>query len=790
MASRKSSGPGPGPGSAPATADRRPNFWKPCAILLDSSHGPILGGKALGVPQSEVNSYLFTYNKTHVEPSMGFYLEFPFNQANEEEGFGLCHRVNNLNHAIVQADMRRIEVRFPREGFSRSIEPVVSDALRSRFPGTKKPLSLVRVSLRDPSLIKVHGFGMPFKGPGHPFEELLNHQGALLQFLRQKKIRIIVAAPSPVLERDWDARSLPLPVAYPYGNIHSWDEVRHATILGSESLEFPPTWSYHDDNAHLAVMIQTQVQDFMWLDGAVDEIASQKFSAYFVEYAQGNTSRYYVIMALSRTLKVEFEHALCHLAKGAFKLDLYDNWEDEAASGQWDAKVVNPQGIDALNAHHLAGREMILLVRRPLLTQAARGSEFKVTTFHDRLAADLALNEQGYERKVNTICLFQPGKQPTNSIGGARDEVDFKMSLHRDLVRGTGFYDTLLGYVPSGPSPEPLGNLSRSLPVINLLGTDQDRVEALVHEVLPQDRARFQTYLSERPLGLGVITPGPGLGNTTALVVGTIGMSCSLGKIYATGPTDEVVNDFAARLDHVDTRATDRMNDGRDEGDRIRYKHVVRGYKIDDEASAFLHLLRCPDDGDKAAPNSFLSGQSEWKMHLSAAYWLLALLRSPSPRVRPLRRDESAALHEMRSRIENDKQLHRLRALASQGIDWIEYEQGAMLSKDRLVSLLEEVVRVADIVCTTPSLSAKEPYSAWKREARGIAVDDAACMSRPDLYCVWGNTLLPCLMAGDDEKLPPAALYSHNRFGQHARISPFIWFKAMGWPVYRLGLSR
>jgi hypothetical protein len=118
------------------------------------------------------------------------------------------------------------------------------------------------------------------------------------------------------------------------------------------------------------------------------------------------------------------------------------------------------------------------------------------------------------------------------------------MSLHRDLVRGTGFYDALLGNVPSGPSLEALGNLGRSLPVINLLGTDKDRIKALMQEALPQDRVRFQTYLSERPIGLGII--GAGVGSTTALAVGTIGMSCSLGKIYATGPTDIAVNDFAA----------------------------------------------------------------------------------------------------------------------------------------------------------------------------------------------------------------------------------------------------
>jgi hypothetical protein len=136
----------------------------------------------------------------------------------------------------------------------------------------------------------------------------------------------------------------------------------------------------------------------MWLDGAVGKIASQKSSAYFVEYAQGNTSKYFVIMALSKTFKNNFEHALCHLAKGAFKLDLYDNWEDEAASGQWDAKIVDPQGIDALNAHHLAEHEMVLLVRRPLRTQAAQGPEFEVITFQSRPAANLALNDKGVDQ--------------------------------------------------------------------------------------------------------------------------------------------------------------------------------------------------------------------------------------------------------------------------------------------------------------------------------------------------------------------------------------------------------
>lgn len=85
-------------------------------------------------------------------------------------------------------------------------------------------------------------------------------------------------------------------------------------------------------------------------------------------------------------------------------------------------------------------------------------------------------------------------------------------------------------------------------------------------------------------------------------------------------------------------------------------------------------------------------------MHLSEIYWLLVLLRPPCPKVYPLRLDDSTALHEMQNQIDSDERLHRLCALAGQGIDWIKYGQGTMVSEDRLVSL-EKVVGAADIVC-------------------------------------------------------------------------------------------
>ena len=47
----------------------------------------------------------------------------------------------------------------------------------------------------------------------------------------------------------------------------------------------------------------------------------------------------------------------------------------------------------------------------------------------------------------------------------------------------------------------------RPLPMVNLLKSDdKEYIEALLEETLPNDCNRFRRYLSEMPLGVGVIT--------------------------------------------------------------------------------------------------------------------------------------------------------------------------------------------------------------------------------------------------------------------------------------------
>lgn len=105
-------------------------------------------------------------------------------------------------------------------------------------------------------------------------------------------------------------------------------------------------------------------------------------------------------------------------------------------------------------------------------------------------------------------------------------------------------------------------------------------------------------------------------------------------------------------------------------------------------------------------------------------------------------------------------------------------------------------MRCADASCTTPSLSCQEPFAGWRKAvSRAVAVDEAANMSRPDLLSVWGNTIMPCVLSGDDKQPPPAVMTIKevdaernflNRFGEDGGISPLAYLKTSGWPVYRL----
>ncbi|KAH7013417.1 hypothetical protein EDB80DRAFT_371496 [Ilyonectria destructans] len=65
------------------------------------------------------------------------------------------------------------------------------------------------------------------------------------------------------------------------------------------------------------------------------------------------------------------------------------------------------------------------------------------------------------------------------------------MGLHRDIIRGTGFYPTLR-LEAKQEFPHFFDHEAPSLPMTNFLKTNDERyIKALMMEALPNDRARF-----------------------------------------------------------------------------------------------------------------------------------------------------------------------------------------------------------------------------------------------------------------------------------------------------------
>lgn len=163
----------------------------------------------------------------------------------------------------------------------------------------------------------------------------------------------------------------------------------------------------------------------------------------------------------------------------------------------------------------------------------------------------------------------------------------------------------------------------------------------------------------------------------------------------------------------------------------------MRGYKPEDEYQAFINLLRDPTLGDKAAPNNWIS-ESNWRLHLSPSFWLLMALESKA--VRELHDDDPQSIHTMRCILRTTAEYGRLYRVARGAMSWEDYENGPIVHRDMINGLFYTLLQSVDILCTTPSLSCQGDFKTRKEEkAKGIAVDEAGNMSRPDLYCVWGQ---------------------------------------------------
>ncbi|RKL38840.1 hypothetical protein BFJ72_g6970 [Fusarium proliferatum] len=332
------------------------------------------------------------------------------------------------------------------------------------------------------------------------------------------------------------------------------------------------------------------------------------------------------------------------------------------------------------------------------------------------------------------------------------DKVKDKMDLHRSVLRGAGFYDWMTKTDSTGKW--------RPLPTINILDIDdQTYVDAVLETVMLQDRARFTTYLSDRPLGIGIITGPPGAGKTSMGATAALALHAKVGKVLCSGPTNTAVDDFAYRLHKYTWDLTEKLNAGKsvDQSSWYRRKLIVRPYSFDQELNAFYMLLKKPELGKKVLDDWKFTGEPnkdvDWKLQLSVAYWLLLLLGSPALD-RVLGPEDSLALHKMQQDIDGDEILDPIRQVFSGHVgdfhDRCEFRQQL---EDIFQYLQKMLIDRADFLCVTP----------------GGARD------------YFGDPTIQTT----SEKEPGSENY-YNRFAGDGQLSGLEFLQASGLPVFRL----
>ncbi|KAF5580454.1 DNA helicase [Fusarium pseudoanthophilum] len=716
----------------------------PCLLQVNSNK--TFGGKGLGIPTTIATS-LLALRSTDKDSYLGLVIEFPLSAAVESTGFGRCHHIDFGSEKVIPSTTRKLTVKFPRE--IDITYRAATEEETTRYPVGKKYMTWVSVSLGKGASVSVQGFGMPYSNPGLSAEGFLRPGPPasttvmdglyLLNIIQQPQFLFLAAHHDDIIKAKWSLASLAPNFDYGYGEDHSWDLERYMKQLHEiEGHRFRTAWSFENDASHVTAITQSIVQDFMWIQKWCLDMTTEMGWAYFVKHPVSRRSkRWLVLVSMDR-----------------------DFWKDE----EWSQACIN--GTMKLVVH--PGPDEL-----PESWTDDLSERYSARICHDpdenRVSFEWDLQLHDAKRQVDAVCDFLPSATPNRQFFRDKglqvselnaSEKALMMSLHRDLLRGEGFWKTMMAADSvMGKTGGHVGDLDTGgqcerlalpmLPSVNFL-KDGDRsgwVDALLSEVSEADQRPLRYYLSNRPLGFGIFTTGPSTDNTSLFPVAVLAMHTTVGTVMASAPTPTAANKFASDLYTASRSAVSKYNIGKSQESSCRAALIIRGFQLQAECDAFKCLLQYPHLGDEAE----------------------VLARSDI--------------------------FTRLLERVSGNISWEEYVAGETVSDTEIMKLMEMLIEVADIVCSTPSLAHTEDHlKKWKVErARGIAIYEAGGMSRGDLYSIWGNTLLPCFLAGDEEFIPLEVKSYHdrdehgnmrNRFGDDARKSALEFLVATGWPVY------
>jgi hypothetical protein len=328
---------------------------------------------------------------------------------------------------------------------------------------------------------------------------------------------------------------------------------------------------------------------------------------------------------------------------------------------------------------------------------------------------------------------------------------------------------------------------------------NSELLSAITHAVLPKDRERFQRYMNTALLGIAVITGFAGSGKTEVLAATVTAMTFKKAtrRVYASSSSNIGVDELATRIGEVSRSAVDLYNRAVGKTRQVKHIHVVRGHNKFSEVDQFIDYILFGRGTNWTDTKPDPKGLSP----LSGAQWLAHLFRGQ------FSENDPEVLQTISDNIGG--RFDDLRYLSEK--DFASRQR--LINDDRqqlrepLLTVLDEIILGADVVCTTPAMAGNEPYASYNRQARAVAFDNANSLSRVDAIMLWGNTGRPCVMAGDPKLTGPTIKmtdrreqpweadsddgwfpsrpakhwYPYNRMADEASVSLLDWTRQLGW---------
>ncbi|KAF5635925.1 hypothetical protein F52700_5238 [Fusarium sp. NRRL 52700] len=744
---------------------------EPCALLFGDAGTVIAGTHSLGLP-TKIEARVGTANPPCANPYFGFTLTFPRDSGqvtSEKDGKGVCYSYDPDSDKPVPSDLT-ITVKFPRGNISCSHLPVPF-AIQAKFPKVEdwQGFTYLVVRLNDSSHPTIEGYRKEyFNSPDPKLQAWVNYHGrvdgvSFLEVLHQRAFSFVLELPIDSCKESMGDQNLPGP--FKYGYEYQPVNVQQMTTLVDENKggAFPACYAFDSDDAHITAINQSVIQDTLWVHREAEKISEVRLPGYFVtpnyEAVVGTAVTLVIIVTKERRDRHRLAWPRLVSANPFVQIKIYNvTTPGHTAPALWTGRILENDTLTPELKAHVAGDQELTIVN-------------VVSLVFDAGMAEV-------ERKVKNMRIHAPITLPTNrqawgmALDGAgncfnlhkltRDQVKTytkvlaQMMTHKAVFRGTGFYDVLsqkwnnltIGALPS---------------MCYRLYDDRYLMQCIIEEAGCDNLKRFREYLLGRELNIGIIIGAQGSGTTNLGAAAALAMQVQVGQILCSGPSHKAIDILADCLDKRAQAIARRYNTVMDLGDdnRCYYRMVVRMYSAHDEVRAVAHLVKNSEDLEWNTHRGEFVKESHWKMHLSLAYWFLAVMRSNT--VPPLHADSKPGLLKLQADI------------------------------DKRPDLLP--LRQADFLCVHPS-DVENPYiTEWKNTlARGLAVNEAGSMGRADFYGLWGNTLLPCFLFGDPEKTTVVLTTNetnadgnlYNRFAADGAVLPLKYLMATGIPVYRL----